>query len=1025
MNMLQKELSGCSEERLRSLGFLHTQTAQKNISLLQEIFQNKAHPESVHLIVSSASRSFDADEALNGFERFLQSRLRLPGFQDFCTLLFADEENVERFCKLFSGSLSLSALMISQPETGDWLLSFPFHEPRLKSEMMQETEDIPAAGSTIDEKFSSLRKRKNKELVRIGMRDLCRDSDFAESVESLSDLADVCLHRACEIVYRELVRKFGKPMENGKTGEKCESRYCVVGLGKLGGRELNFSSDIDIVFVYSSTEGETTGVPLGNTVTGKLSNREFFCNFARLVTAKVGEVAPDGLLYRVDLRLRPGGRSSDLAASTEMYESYYESWGETWERQMLIKARICAGDKTLGKEWMRMVRPFIFRKHLDYQAIAEIRAVKERINKSLFEKRTHQDNVKLGYGGIREVEFIVQVFQLIYGGKFPWLKERNSLRAIHRIAEKEFVSSEEYANLIRALIFLRELENRIQMTQGLQTYTIPKDDHQRLVLARKMDLGHYQNPIQELFKRYQEETGHVRAIYDTLFYDEKMKDEEPDTWDFHDIYAEDHISYLKNDLGFHHPEELYKTLRHIHDGRNAQGRETPRCKRLYRKLIPSLLEVIRSFYDPLKALKQFDGFLAGWSNRESLYDFLLQNRPVLENLLLLLSRSLYFAKLIQREPEAFYDIRAVENIQEAIQKERETTELFTLTEGRRIKQVSELLCGLKYTRDLNYDPGADLSSYADSFLHDTYKLCREETGTFRKKGEKEPAFAIFALGKLGGQELDFGSDLDLIFVYDDRDTLPEEKGPLHEYFVKLQGKIQAGLSATGKYGSAYKLDLRLRPYGKVGQPVDPLSRYHAYFREEGENWERLAYTKLRFCAGDESLKEPFMKEVTQFLFEVSPKEAFLQELRKQMLSMRKRMERERGRENQRIKDVKLGYGGVADIDFCIQYLTLCYGTDDKGIRFLPPLRVLSYASQKKYISLCVAEELTKAYLFYRRLIRELRLESDNDTTKLPLDRKEFLTLMASRCGFKNSESFLEEYKRITAQTRRHMQALLA
>ena len=557
------------------------------------------------------------------------------------------------------------------------------------------------------------------------------------------------------------------------------------------------------------------------------------------------------------------------------------------------------------------------------------------------------------------------------------------------------------------------------MVHGLQTYTIPKDKYQRLLLARKMGLGDYSNPVDELFKRYQETTNDVRAIYDTLFYDEKVKEEELELWDFNDNYADAQIASLKEEYGFKKNEEMYRSLRHIHDG-NAHGRETPRCRQLYRKLIPSVLEVLSRLRDPVNALKQFDAYLANWSNCEGLYSFLLQNKPVLENLLLLLARSLYFRKLIQGEPEAFYDIRQVKNIQKALKEERLALSEFTLSEGRRMKRVAEILCGLKYTCNPDYDPGEDLSVFADKFLNDVVTLCIKEMG----EETSLPPFALFSLGKLGGRELDFASDLDLIFLYDDRKTPEKQKASLHEQCVKLQEKIQASLTATGRYGSAYKLDLRLRPYGKMGQAVAPIPRYIKYFNTDAEHWERLAYTKLRFSAGDTSLKKPFLKAVERFLFEHTDNEAFLNALRKQMLSMRKRIEIERAKESKKNKDVKLGYGGVSDIDFSVQYLVLSYGITDEELRFKPPLEVLALSAKRGYLKQEVAAELQEAYRFYRRLIRELRLESDNDTTKLPVHNEAFVNLIAEGCGFEDSEHFLSYYQKMTQKVRGHMNALL-
>ncbi|MBF0274301.1 MAG: hypothetical protein HQK84_03610 [Nitrospinae bacterium] len=892
--------------------------------------------------------------------------------------------------------------------------------------MLEEADRMMSKGNNKEEKFAALRRFNNRENVRIGLRDLSRFANLVETTENLSDLADVTLQKAQEICLEELTSKFGSPIEKKEGGEGVQATFAIIGLGKFGGKELNFSSDIDIMYVYSSSEGETRGVPnYAGAIKNTISNHEFFCKLAQDISSSVGEVGKDGLLYRVDLRLRPEGKSGNPAMSLRSYEVYYEAWGENWERQMLVKARIVAGDKELGAQWLKMIKPFIYRRTLDYNTISEIRAVKERINKSLVTKKKNENNVKLGYGGIREIEFITQVFQLIYAGKFQWLIERNTLRAIHRIAEKDFLTIDEYAQLSRAYIFHRELENRIQIAKGFQTYTIPKSNDERIALAKKMGYLYTNTPVEDLFKDYNKHTVNVRKVYDSLFYDEKEKHEEIELWDFGENFYEEHIHQLE-EMNFDNPEVIYKHLFAIYEGTGSTTNQTAHSKFLFRKLAVIIIETLKNYDNQDICLVRFNTFINNFNNNEALYDFLLQNRPILDALLLVLSRSYFFAKIILSHVEFFYEIRLLKDISAAIQEQINTldNESFSLEECRRLKRVIDLNCGLKCLSDESYDPGKDLSTFARFFLRKLYEFGRgqlvEKYGEPRKSNGEKALFGIYGLGKLGVDELDFASDLDLIFVYDENGTTDgREQITNHEFFAKLQQIIFESTISTGKSGFAYKVDLRLRPFGKIGAMVDSFENYQHYFNNRAEVWEKLVYTKLGFAAGDSEIHGKFSKIVESFIFSTQFSEEERRELSKQVLYMRNRMETERAKEKKEIKDIKLGFGGIADIDFVIQYLTLCHGTTDGSLRFISPHEALHAFVTKGFIREDEGEILKNAYTFYRKLLREIRIESDTDGTRFSLT-KHFNKQIANRFGFKEPDALIDFYTKTTHEVRNVM-----
>jgi glutamate-ammonia-ligase adenylyltransferase len=301
--------------------------------------------------------------------------------------------------------------------------------------------------------------------------------------EELSNLADIALGTAFDMCRSDLVRRHGDPKSAGEPGRKCECPFVILGMGKLGGRELNFSSDIDLIFVYEE-HGETAGADGGSA--GCLSNQEFFRKLGEMLVRGMSEASADGHLYRVDLRLRPEGRSGAIAASLRSCEVYYESWGQAWERQALIKARPVAGSLALGESFLRMVAPFVYRQSLDLTALDEIRAMKDRINLSVAQDQRARRNVKLGYGGIREIEFLVQGIQLLHGGKNSWVREPNTLRALHRLASQTVLADPDYEALVRAYTFLRRLEHRLQIIHDRQTHTLPDDAQEIQSLGRRM-----------------------------------------------------------------------------------------------------------------------------------------------------------------------------------------------------------------------------------------------------------------------------------------------------------------------------------------------------------------------------------------------------------------------------------------------------------------------------------------------------------------------------------------------------------
>jgi glutamate-ammonia-ligase adenylyltransferase len=350
-------------------------------------------------------------------------------------------------------------------------------------------------------------------LVRIGARDLNNLADVEETTADLSTLADCVIQTSLHVCQRWLEATYGQPWYVDEAGQQHPCHFCVIGMGKLGGYELNFSSDIDLMYVYTSYQGQTTGGRCEGMVQNQISNHEYFVALARRLTNVLGGKGPEGQAFRVDLRLRPDGTQGQLALSLLSYEAYYARLGQTWEKMALLKARPVAGDKGLGEEFMSLVHPFIYQRHLDPEGLRQLQTIKQQIDSQLTDKDQVRTNVKLGLGGIREIEFFIQILQLLFGGRFPALQERHSLRALTKLCAASLITPQIEATLRQTYCYLRRLEHLLQMEQGAQTHTLPPGNAQRLRLAR-----HFGYTTWEAFYQdYLERTEAVHAIFTTAF----------------------------------------------------------------------------------------------------------------------------------------------------------------------------------------------------------------------------------------------------------------------------------------------------------------------------------------------------------------------------------------------------------------------------------------------------------------------------------------------------------------------------
>ncbi|HBR22268.1 MAG TPA: hypothetical protein DD713_06850, partial [Nitrospiraceae bacterium] len=472
---------------------------------------------------------------------------------------------------------------------------------------------------------------KKKELLRITLRDILKKADLTETMLELSILADVIVDESLKVIKKLLSATYGEPEKDA---------FTVISLGKLGSEELNFSSDIDIMFVYGIADGETSGVttPQGNTA-NRITNHEYYCKLGESLNRFLSANTEDGFIYRVDLRLRPEGQRGSIALPISGYETYYESWGRAWERAMLLRARPIAGDSNLGNAFMEMIKPFVYRKYLDFSAIDEIRQIKTRID-SAFKK----NDIKRGYGGIREIEFFAHALQLIYAGKEPLLRERVTQKALHMLLQKNLIGQTDYSVLLDNYRFLRTLEHRLQQMNDLQTHSLPSNENELNALSRKMGFTGRESFLKELESRRK----NVRTIYTSLFREEE-KAQSDGVALFDEELSDPEVKEYLGKIGL---KDVERGMRNIQLIKNSTYHyQTLRGRRLLGEILPSFVDAAVKSSNPDMALNHLQSFASFLSARESYLDTFKENKELIPVLTNLFAQSEYISKAVIRRPD--------------------------------------------------------------------------------------------------------------------------------------------------------------------------------------------------------------------------------------------------------------------------------------------------------------------------------------------------------------------------------------
>ncbi len=783
-------------------------------------------------------------------------------------------EHARILAALFSGSQAMTLSLLKHPEWANTVLTpgnlaYPRQAQGLRREVQAflqpalQSRDYAGA-------FARLRQFKQREMLRIAARDLARLGDAPQITRELSDVADVTLDATLQLCLQQLIERLGTPFHPDPDGEWQPTRFCVLGLGKLGGQELNYSSDVDVIFVYSEEGHVFKETPRkGANVERAPASHQYFKRLAESFIAEVSRSTPEGILHRIDLRLRPEGDAGPLVRSLSSYENFYAQWGQTWERMMLIKARCVAGDAALAGEFMEMIQPFRYPRSLSEGALREIAAMKARIENEVVRSGEMDRNVKLGRGGIREIEFVVQTAQLLNAGRIPFLQGAQTLPTLQKLAQYQLLSDEEERDLGAAYCFLRDVEHRVQMENNLQTHTIPADRDSRERLARLMGFAK-PDAFDQALKKH---TGRVRRIYEKFVKAEAPEPGSPLPRQFRSAEAE-----WRKILAEHQFKDVEKSFRLLNQFANGPGffHVSQRTTELAMQLVPKFLALCRRpddrqtpkletrsskpetriLSDPDRVLARLDSFITAYGARAMMFETWAANPQIFELLLLLFDRSEFLAEIAIRTPDLVDELvlsgrlrksKGAEEILQDLRHGREDADQRLWL--RRYHQAEFMRIGLRGILGLaDYEQNfLELSALADACLQ--YAL----DAALRKLKLKASPLVIIGLGKLGGRELNYGSDLDILFVADDKSKKDLPK------LQKIAIDVIDLLSSQTELGTAFVTDARLRPDGDKGLLVNTLAAHEEYYRTRAQLWEIQALTRTRPVAGDMALGEKFQQ----------------------------------------------------------------------------------------------------------------------------------------------------------------------
>ncbi len=890
-------------------------------------------------------------------------------------------------------------LLISLLESGDLLREYT-DENDFKQLLSRIPHEV-----TEDELMRELRLFRQREMVRIAWRDLAGWSTLSESLRDLSQLADAAIQEAVERQRDALSARFGLPYN--ADGE--EQPLLVLGMGKLGGRELNFSSDIDLIFVYPDN---------GNTQGGRKSvdNQEYFMRLGQKVIHLLNSITGEGFVFRVDMRLRPFGDSGPLAIQFDALEDYYQAHAREWERYACIKARVITGTETKQQELNELLRPFVFRRYLDFSAFASLRDLKAQIDQEILRKG-NEHNIKLGQGGIREIEFICQAIQLLRGGRQPALQTKHLLDTLQRISDYDLLPEQAVNELREAYCFLRDTEHRIQSIDDRQTQLLPDDDINRTRLFYAMGFDSWAAFTTQLDAHRAVVQQHFSAVVagdnkDTRAAKEALSNDDDELlvhlqqlWMevLHDDERDDEqaLNILRT-VGFDEENKIWQDLCHLHASSALRQRSRQAQERLD-ALMPRLLLAAKQVPEhQALALHRSLQLIESVAKRSVYLSLLMEHPQALDELLSICANSAWIAEQIIRYPllldelldqRRLYDMLDAQAIDSAVRAQLahvpEDDLEMQMDTLRHFKRAQVLHVAIGELRGkLCVEVSSDyLTAIADSLLRQamsvvTYSLQEKYGAPFCREvpddadSQRQAGFCVVGYGKAGGIEMSHTSDLDLVFLHNSRGAAQITEGPKqidnNVFFSRMVSRITHVLSTATAAGVLYEVDPRLRPGGMSGLLVSSLEAFKDYQLTEAWTWEHQALVRARAIAGDPTCMAAFeqiRREILSQVREIEP-------LRAEVIKMRQKMRDNLDKSNAEQFDLKQGQGGIADIEFIVQFGVLRWAHSHPSLlETTGMLPMLKRFADNQLFPHEACEQLGAAYRVYRTEVHRLALQN--------------------------------------------------
>ena len=969
----------------------------------------------------------DPDMALNNLERFVDAS-RNP--LSLAALFERDDEALPTLLQIFSTSQYLSDHLVRDKESYDLLRmteGAPLAREELIADLVREVEMLPGD----KEVMTALRRFKHREMLRVAYGDIVRGQPLETVIRQISYIADAAVEAALHSAIRKISASRGEP--RGLDGQP--ARFVVLALGKLGGEELNYSSDIDLVFCYDQ-EGKTQGPK-------SQSNQEYFERVAHEMIRLLSEATDLGAAYRVDMRLRPQGSQGRIVCSIPSMLRYYDVYGRTWERQAYVKARPIAGDQILGQELLEKLSPWIYRRYLSLADITGIKSLKRRIEQQTHAAGADELNLKTGHGGIRDVEFVIQFLQLLNGGTLPEVRTGNTLDAILKLEQAGCLTFQERSLLEENYRFLRKVEHRLQIMFDLQTHLLPEDEEEMRKLAIRM--GFTNNKKQTALEAFQadldEKTEVNRKILDHLlhdaFGDDAQTEPEVDLINDPDPPME-RVHEVLGRYPFRDVEAAYHNLMALATEK-IRFLSTRRCRHFLAAIAPRLVSEIAATPDPdltLVNLSQVSDSLGGKGVLWELFSF---NPPSLHLYVRLCATCPYLAGILTSNPgmiDELMDSLRLEGLPSHDMLEQTLADLCRGAEDldpilHSFKDAQHLRVGVRdiLGKDDITSTHRALSDIAETCLCQIaaaeYARLTEKYGTPRiAEGEnagKPSELIILALGKLGGQEPNYHSDLDVVFLYDHEGmTAHATRGGRtsttsnQHFFSELGQRIIKVTSHLGPFGRLYEVDPRLRPSGRSGALVMPIEEFRRYFASgEGQLWERQALCKARVIYGSPQASKLAMQAVSEAAFGPRWQPENAAEIRQ----MRLRLQATASPQN-----LKRGVGGTVDVEFAVQMLQLRYGGKDAKIRVPGTLAALKALHDAGYLGSDDFEHFNQSYRHLRSVESRIRLMNSAGRHELPVDDME-LRRLAYLLNVPDAHTLIAQTEQYTTENRRRFERL--